>query len=197
MTPSAVSVAVLAGGRSRRMGRDKALLPLGSSTLIERVVEAARPLASELFLIGDHPERFAHLSLPVHADLHPGQGPLGGLHSALVRARFPAVLLLACDLPFVTTAFLRFLLDQLRDHDALVPHSPTALQHLCAMYTQNCRTAVEKALSRGDRSMPAFHSAVDVRILESGEWRRFDPHQRLLANLNTPEEYHRALELLV
>ncbi|NKB71108.1 MAG: NTP transferase domain-containing protein [Candidatus Latescibacteria bacterium] len=191
-----VSVAILAGGYSRRMGRDKALLPLGSATLIERVIEAARPLADELFLIGDRPERFAHLALPVRPDQQPGQGPLAGLYTALTRAQFPTVLLLACDLPFVTTHFLRFLLDRRGDHHALVPRSPQALQHLCAVYTRNCQDAVAAALERGERAMPSFHDQIDIRVLAPDEWRRFDPHQRLLANLNTPQEYRQALELL-
>ena len=99
-----IHVAVLAGGQSRRMGRDKALLPLGDQTLIERVIAAARPLACPCFIVGD-PATYAHLGLPVHPDRHPGLGPLGGLHTALGATGAP-VLLLACDLPFLTPDFL-------------------------------------------------------------------------------------------
>ena len=96
-----IHVAVLAGGQSRRMGRDKALLQLGDQTLIERVLAAAHPLGYPRLIIGD-PAAYAHLGLPVHPDRHPGLGPLGGLYTALSTTDAP-VLLLACDLPFLTS----------------------------------------------------------------------------------------------
>ena len=96
-----IHVAVLAGGQSRRMGRDKALLPLGDQTLIERVIAATRPLGYPCFIVGD-PATYTHLGLPVHPDRHPGLGPLGGLHTALgadCRARTPPRLRLALSHP--------------------------------------------------------------------------------------------------
>ena len=193
---SAVSVAILAGGQSRRMGRNKALLELGASTLLERMLATVSPLAADCMLICGETDAFASLGLPIHADLRPQLGPLGGLYTALELAPSPVVLLLACDLPFVKTEFLRFMLDQLRDHQALVPRSTEGLQHLCAVYTRSCRPAIEQAISRNQLHMKAFHDHVDVRILEPDEWQVFDPRHTLFMNLNTPQDYKRAQELV-
>lgn len=177
------------------MGRDKAQLKLGHSTLIERVLAAVEPLAAPCMLLAGDPAPFGHLGLPVHADLRANSGPLGGLHTALSLAPSPTVLLLACDLPFVTVDFLRFLLRESRDRQAVVPRNDDGLHPLCAVYARSCLPAVERALDRGDLRMRAFHAEVDVRILEPQEWQDLDPQKTLLANLNTPEDFRRAQEL--
>ena len=191
-----VSTAILAGGRSRRMGREKALLKLGSSTLIERVIAAAAPLTADWMLIAPRKRTFSHLELPILPDLRPGLGPLGGLHTALKRAACPLLLLLACDLPFLTTDFLRFMLAQLGHHQALVPRSPTGLQPLCALYTRACLPAVEAAIQGDQLHVPSFYDEVDLRLLEPSEWQAFDVHDLLFTNLNTPAEYQRAGRLV-
>lgn len=195
-TQSAPTAAILAGGRSRRMGRDKALLELGPCTLVERVLAAAAPLGAHCMLIADNTRAFARFGVPVHADLRPSSGPLGGLYTALTLAPSPTLLFLACDLPFVTTAFLRFLLRELGEHQAVVPRTADGLQPLCAVYTRSCLPAVERALDRGDFNMVSFYPGIDVRILEPPQWQSLDPRQRLFTNLNTPEDYQRALELV-
>lgn len=106
-----------------------------------------------------------------------------------------AVLLLAGDLPFLTHAFLQFLVDRLGTHQALVPRGRDGLHLLCAVYRQECLGAVERALDRGELKMTSFHGEVDVRVLEPEEWESLDPHGCLLTNVNTPEEYRRAQEL--
>jgi molybdopterin-guanine dinucleotide biosynthesis protein A len=178
------------------MGRDKATLALGGQSLIERVLAAIAPLDCPSFVVarqaGDHPQ----LGLPVCPDLHPGAGPLGGLCTALHHTTTANLLLLACDLPFLTPEFLRFLASRPGDHQALIPHSAEGPQPLCALYTQSCLPAIEAALARGERRMNAFHAAVAVGWLEQEEWQSFDPHGLLFSNLNTPEEYARAQALL-
>jgi molybdopterin-guanine dinucleotide biosynthesis protein A len=191
-----VSVAILAGGQSRRMGCNKALLELGSSTVLERVIAAAAPLATDFLLITSQTDAFARFGLPLYPDLRTGLGPIGGLYTALEQAPSPVVLLLACDLPFVKTEFLSFLLQGLQDHQAVVPRSAEGLQRLCAVYTRSCLPAVEQAIARQQFHMTAFHDALDVRILEPTDWQSFDPDHTLFANLNTPEDYKRAQDLV-
>lgn len=190
------SVAILAGGQSRRMGRDKAGLRLGGLSLIERVLAAVVPLACPSFIVARQESDHAHLGLPVVADRHPGAGPLGGLCTALHHTTTPSLLLLACDLPFLTPAFLRFLAAHPGAHQVLLPRSAEGPQPLCARYSRGCLPAVEAALARGERRMGAFHPAVDLGWLEPGEWQPFDPQGLLFANLNTPEEYQRACAAL-
>ena len=189
---SAVSAAILVGGHSRRMGRDKARLEIGSSTLLERVIAAATPAVDELVLIARQAGDYADFGLPVYADLHPDLGPVGGLYTALKRSPAPAVLLLPCDLPFITADFLRFLLDCLGDHHAVVPRNDESLQPLCSVYTRHCLPAIEAAIATNRLSIKALHRDIDTRILGPDEWRHLDPHRTLFANLNPPDDYERA-----
>jgi|APSaa5957512622_1039677.scaffolds.fasta_scaffold28188_1 molybdopterin-guanine dinucleotide biosynthesis protein A len=190
------AVAILAGGNSRRMGRDKARLELGASTLLERVLAATVPLAIPCILIANDSGPLAHLERPVYPDLRPGSGPLGGLLTALTVAPSSSVLLLACDLPFITTPFLRFLLQALGTHQAVVPRSSDGLQPLCAVYTRSCLPTIESTLNRGDFRISSFLADIDALILTRDRWQAFDPQQLLFTNLNTPEDYQRAQELL-
>ena len=191
-----ISVAILAGGQSRRMGCNKAFLELGSSTVLEKVISAATPLAMEIMLIADNTANFARFGQPVFPDLDTGLGPIGGLRTALVHAPSEALLLLACDLPFLKTEFLYFLVDKLQTHQAVVPRNSKGLEHLCALYTRSCLTAVESSIARRELHMASFHQDLDMRILEPAEWEVFDPGQTLFTNLNAPADYQRAQILL-
>ncbi len=190
-----IHVAVLAGGQSRRMGRDKALLQLGNQTLIERVLAAAHPLGYPLVIIGN-PVTYAHLGLPVHPDLRPGLGPLGGLYTALSTTAAP-VLLLACDLPFLTPEFLRHLVNQRGSHQAVVPHATTGLQPLCALYEPSCLAAVEAAIQAGQFGMRDLLSNLSLDLVREKDWRPYDERGMLFANLNSPQEYERAQAALL
>ena len=178
------------------MGRDKATLQLGSLSLIERVLAAVAPLHCPSFIVVSQDSDLAHLGLPLVPDLHPGAGPLGGLCTALQHASTPTLLLLACDLPFLTPEFLRFLAESLGGRQAAVPQSPEGLHPLCAAYATSCLPAVERLLDQGERRMHTLCRQLDLRVLAPEECQPFDPHGLLLSNLNTPEEYQRAQELL-
>ena len=191
-----IHVAVLAGGQSRRMGRDKALLPLGGQTLIERVLAAAHPLGYPRVIIGE-PAAYTHLKLPVLPDRRPKLGPLGGLYTALDATAAP-VLLLACDLPFLTPDFLRYP----RQPDAALikrsyPTRPQDWQPLCALYEPSCLAAVETAIQADQLGMRDLLSNLNLDLVREKDWRPYDEHGLLFANLNAPEEYERAQAALL
>jgi molybdopterin-guanine dinucleotide biosynthesis protein A len=119
----AVSGLVLVGGSSSRMGRNKALLPVGGVPLIERVVAALRPLATDILLMTNEPAPYAHLGLPCIPDEQPGYGPLMGLYSGLKAVRHEAVLLVACDMPFLNPALLARLVELLPGYDLVIPRT--------------------------------------------------------------------------
>ena len=190
-----IHVAVLAGGQSRRMGRDKALLPLGGQTLIERVLAAAHPLGYPRLIIGE-PTAYTHLKLPVLPDRRPKLGPLGGLYTALSATAAP-VLLLACDLPFLTPDFLRHLVNRRGPHQAVVPHTATGLQPLCALYEPSCLAAVEAAIQADQLGMRDLLSNLNLDLIKEKDWRPYDERGLLFANLNAPAEYERAQAALL
>ena len=190
-----IHVAVLAGGQSRRMGRDKALLQLGGQTLIERVLAVAHPLGYPRVIIGD-PSSYGHLGLPVHPDRRSGLGPLGGLYTALSTTAAP-VLLLACDLPFLTPDFLHYLVNRRGPRQVVVPYAATGLQPLCALYEPSCLGAVEAAIQAGQLGMRNLLSNLSLDMVREKDWRPYDERGLLFANLNAPEEYERAQAALL
>ena len=186
-------MAILAGGKSSRLGANKAFLELGSQTFIQRVLNAANPLAAECMLIANNPEAFSALKLPTHTDQQAGLGPVGGLYTALARANHPLLLLLACDLPFMSTPFLRFLLSRAGNHQIVIPETKEGLQPLCAVYAASCLPAVERAIEARRLHMTSFHDQVDVHVLKESTWRQVEPDDRLFLNVNTRADYERAL----
>ena len=189
---------VLTGGRSSRMGRDKALLELAGRPLALRTVDTLRPLVDQVVLVGA-PERCAHLGLPVLADRVAGKGPLAGMVTALAATAHEWNLVLACDLPYMETRALQVLLHLAAttpEVDAIVPRMEEGWprlrrgwQPLCAAYHRRCLAAFERVL---DSDHPKIARAFDdLRVLElsSAELERFALSARMFKNMNTPEDY--------
>lgn len=173
---------VLAGGRSSRMGQDKALLPWKGSTLIESVAREVFNAAGSATLIGS-PERYGSLGFPVISDKIEGCGPLGGLHAALSVTTAEWNVLVACDMPAVNSGLLKELLAaaEVSGADALVPSTPTGLEPLCAVYHARLLPVVESAIHSNLLKMHDFVSTIQACL-----WPASDP--ALFRNLNTPEQ---------
>jgi molybdenum cofactor guanylyltransferase len=174
---------VLVGGASRRMGRDKALLPLGTRTMVEEIAARVRGAAGKVTLIGA-PEKYGHLGFPVVADQVQNCGPLGGLYTALRLTDADWNVLVACDMPHVTEAFLKQLIEAAEETDAdcLVPEMNGKIDPLCAVYHRRLVTAAESAINRKLFKMQDF-----VSTLRAFYWPLTDPAP--LVNVNTPAEW--------
>jgi molybdopterin-guanine dinucleotide biosynthesis protein A len=184
------SAAILAGGRARRLGgQDKSALIVDGFRFIDRQLDALRPLTDRIVLVGYRGAPPA--SIPVERDGWPDAGPLGGLATALVTAATDRVLVLACDLPYVTTPFLAFLADVDPDAAAVVPVCDGRWQPLCAIYARSAADTFVTALARGDRAVAPVVSQLRPRLMGHGEWARFDRTGLLLANVNTPDDLAR------
>jgi molybdopterin-guanine dinucleotide biosynthesis protein A len=186
----AVSGAILAGGRARRFGGlDKWALVVGGRRIIDHQLDALRAVTDDIVIVGHAPERFAGLAIEVAGDLVPGAGPLGGLYTALRRSAAPLVLVLACDLPFVTGAVLAHLASSIGDAEVCVPRDAHGLHPLCACYAARCAVALEERLRAGQYRMTdalgqLARVEVDARALAA-----LDPTGRALVNLNTAGDY--------
>ena len=175
------------------MGTDKALLDVGGKPMIERIIQAASPAATELLIIAPSPDPLAYLDLPIHPDIEPGLGPLAGLHTALTRACCDNLVLLACDLPFITSDYIRFVAKRLGPHQVCLPRDRCGrLQPLCGAYARSCLPAVAQALPSRRQSMTDFHDKVDVFVLEPRQWLPYDVTGQLFTNVNTQTDYERA-----
>jgi molybdenum cofactor guanylyltransferase len=191
-----VTGVILAGGQSRRMGRDKAFLPFGKGLLIERVIEVVQQVIDDVILITNTPEQYQHFGLPMFSDVIPQAGSLGGIYTGLVSAKTPHSLCLACDMPFVKPEFLRLLCDTAAEADVVIPRNAEDFQPLCAVYSQVCREPIRQKIEASRLKITGFFDQVRVRIIEGELLARYDPHDILFFNANTPEEYAKAQHML-
>jgi molybdopterin-guanine dinucleotide biosynthesis protein A len=184
---------VLAGGKSSRMGRDKGLLEIAGKPLLTRAAELLEPLAASVTLIGE-PQRYSHLGLPALADRWPGEGPLGGIVTALEASRSPWCLILACDMPFLTPEWLTWLCERAvalgnGSADAVVPESARDLEPLCAAYKTECAATLRAALTRGVRKVTDAIAGLKLERIPETQWHKFSPDRSLFRNLNSWEDY--------
>ena len=193
-----LTVAIQAGGRSSRMGEDKALRPFLGRPLIQRVVERLRPIADEMIVTTNRPAEYAFLGLPLFADSGPQRGALGGLYTALRAAGSPLVAVVACDMPFASAALLaeaarRLELERL---DAVLPGTERGAEPLHAVYRRStCLPMIHAALQEGELKVTAWLPRVRLRVLRVDEWKEWDPQGLAFWNLNTPEEFTEAERL--
>jgi molybdopterin-guanine dinucleotide biosynthesis protein A len=186
-----LTVVIQAGGESRRMGKDKALMPFLGQPMIARLIERVRPIAEEILVTTNQPEAYEFLGVPLAADVLPGSGALGGLYTALQAASQPLVAVVACDMPFASQELLAFQRDLLvhESVDVVLPATEQGMEPLHAVYRRDtCLPAVEAALQHGQRRMIAWFEHVKVRVLSEDEIAPFDPGRRAFMNVNTPEE---------
>lgn len=185
-----LSVAIMAGGKSSRMGTDKAFVPLLGKPLIAYLLASVATLdPAETVIITNRPEAYAHLGLPTASDLMPGMGPLGGIYTALHTCVNPDVLVLACDVPFTNPALLAYMASLRADrHDIIVPVRDGHPQGLQAIYHQRCAGAIRDCLEAGRLKVIAAYERLRVRYLDETEWRPFDPDGLSFLNVNTPAD---------
>ena len=188
---------VLAGGKSSRMGSDKAFLELHGRTLLDRALELARGVADCVRIVGPL-DKFGSYGAVVE-DLYAGRGPLAGIHAALVSSATELNLVFAVDLPFVNRELLTFLVERARASDAVVtvPRIAGGFQPLCAVYRRGFAVPAEAALQAGNNKIDALFSQVATRIIEEPELQEFAFDAALFENLNTPEDLARATRRLV
>lgn len=184
---------VLAGGRSRRMGTDKAFLQLDGRTLLARVLDLLGALTPQVGIVGPA-AKFTAYGLVIE-DVYAGRGPLAGIHAALTSSTTELNLIMAVDLPLVTESLLRFLVEQARASDAVVtvPRIAGGYQPLCAVYRRAFAPLAQAALESGKNKIDALFAPVTTRILEESELNRFAFGAAMFENLNTPEDLRRAL----
>ena len=190
-----LSIVIQAGGQSTRMGENKALKPFLGRALVQRVVERLAPIADELLLTTNQPEEFAFLELPLFTDIKPGRGPLGGLYTALISAKYSSVAVVACDMPFANAPLLLAAAGLLSQDDADVVIAETAegFEPLHAVYRrETCIPAIESAMEADQWRVISWLPQVKVRKLSPEELGRFDPQGLAFWNVNTPEEFSKA-----
>ena len=195
-TQQPITGVILAGGKSSRMGQNKALMSLGGKRLVDRVVEVMRSVFDDLLIVTNTPEVYADLGIPMVRDVWPEKGSLGGVYSAIYHVATPYCLVVACDMPFLRTAVLRYLITQMADYDVVVPDVLGELQTLHAIYSNACLQPIERRLEANRLRIVGFFPDVRIRTVTAGELEPYDPELLAFQNLNTPEEFQAAEQRL-
>jgi molybdopterin-guanine dinucleotide biosynthesis protein A len=181
----------VAGGSSRRMGRDKALLPWGETDLLGHALALLRQVTADVRILSGPEARYVDRGVPVETDLMDDGGPLAGVLAGLDAVGGRAGLFLAIDLPFVSGGLLARLVALADGFDAVVPVSPRGREPLCALYGPACLAPIRRHVAAGEKSMTGFWPDVRVREVGSTELRAFGDPERLFININEPETYER------
>lgn len=185
---------ILAGGRSQRMGTNKALLPLPgqpSETFLTHLTSTLASLCAEVLVVARDPAQFGHVSLPTARmvfDAKPGGGPLMGLYSGLNAMQSSAALVIAVDMPFVQPALLAFLLSHYQENTMLVPVVAGVPQVLLALYPRSILPQIEMLLQQGKRAPRSLLEVAPVCYIEEEQLRDVDPQLRSFVGINTMEE---------
>jgi molybdenum cofactor guanylyltransferase len=184
------SAAILAGGKATRLdGRDKSALVVNGESILTRQLRELAQVTGDVMIVGGDPPRETTGTARVIADRVPGCGPLGGLHAALADALGSAVVVVACDMPNISAPFLSHLLTLTCEADIVVPKTDRGYHPLCAAYARGCREAVARRLADMRLKMTGLFDEMRVRIVPAEEIGAFGDPDRLLANVNTPDEY--------
>jgi molybdopterin-guanine dinucleotide biosynthesis protein A len=216
-TPARVAGFVLAGGSSRRFGQDKALVRIGDQVLLPRLCLVLREVARSVTIVGA-PEKYGRLGMPCLPDRWPGDGPLGGIVTALgvsgtgeePAAALPGSenaaavrrpewnLIIGCDMPFLTSEWLRYLALQAvaSEAEVVAPKSAHGLEPLCACWRSSAAGKLQRVFEGGVRKVTEGMKHLAMEVLDETHWKRFDSADRLFWNMNTPGDYEAAKRIL-
>jgi molybdopterin-guanine dinucleotide biosynthesis protein A len=193
-----LTIAIQAGGESRRMGQDKALVTFLGQPLVARVLARLAKVADEVIVTTNQPEALQFLGVPLFPDLVPGRGALGGLYTALSAAGQPLVAVVACDMPFASSDLAAAQRDALLESgaDIAIPKMPDGLQPFHAVYRrETCLPHIQAAIQGERWRVDAWFGKVQIRYFSAEEVQQYDPTLLCFSNVNTPEELKAAEQL--
>lgn len=192
MGDKSISAVVLAGGSSSRMGQNKALLKLGSATMIERVVFSLQPLFKETIVVTNNPKEYNMIkNVRFVRDIKKPEvkSSLVGLYSGLSSANTDYIFVVACDMPLLNIPLIEFMKDKINNQDILIPKVNNFFEPLHAFYSKTCLGSMKNQLEKKDYKILNFFSMVDVEIVDELTIKQFDPHLNSFLNINNYEEY--------
>ena len=194
-----VSCIVLAGGKGVRLGHNKVLEVIGNRSLLQRVVDGLSFLNSDIIIVTATKTTFSqsidYPKLRIVTDIYPGKGSLGGIYSGLAASGSFYNLAVACDMPFLNQALLRYMIQISANFDLVIPRLGDMVEPLHAIYSKGCLTPMEELLKQGNLKIIELLDLIKVRYVEAEEIDRFDPKHLSFFNINTPADLRTAKEL--
>lgn len=192
-----ISAIVLAGGKSRRLGVDKALLALrNGQSLLVSAVKTVGKVAAEVIVVANDKGYGDDIEARLVPDVYPGKGSLGGIYSGLLSSAYARSLVVACDMPFLNDRLLAYMVSLPRDYDVLIPRLGDALEPLHAVYSKECLPYMRELLAHDHLKIIDFFDQVRVRYVDAAEIDVFDPDHLSFFNVNTPEQLAKARSII-
>jgi len=193
-----VTSIVLAGGKSTRLGRNKALDTINGKSLIESIIQRLRPLTRQLLVVTSR-ERSNLLAIgkaDILVDLYPDKGPLGGIYTGLLASRSPRSVVVACDMPFLNQTLLRYMIQISASFDLVIPRLNNIVEPLHAVYSRDCLDHIEHLLKLDRLSVLELLTLINVKYVEAEAINRFDPKHLSFFNINTEDDLEKARKLV-
>lgn len=179
---------ILSGGKNRRMGENKAFLPVNGERLIDRTVRLFRAVFQEVIIVTSSPTDYLDQDAAIVTDILPEKGALGGIYTGLFYARDEYAFIAACDMPFMNRAFLEYMISHTEGYDIIVPTPSDGLQPLHAVYARRCLPVIRGLIERDRLKITGFYPGHRLLKLSPEVIRSFDPEGRMFLNVNTPED---------
>ena len=195
-----LTIAIQAGGKSTRMGSNKAKVSFLGQPLILRILGRVHHLASDVMILSNNNDLDYDVltHIPIYADLIEGIGPLAGLYTSLKLARTPFVALVACDMPFASSQLIQYELEVMKalECDVVIPETDHGLEPMHALYRrETCLPNIEAALANNERRLISWFPGMKVETISAADLRKIDPHLHIFLNINTPEDLKSAEQL--
>jgi molybdenum cofactor guanylyltransferase len=189
---------ILAGGKSLRLGRNKAIQIIEGKSLIQWVIDRLASLSTEIIIATAHGEAIpcsSAVKIKTVADIYPGKGPLAGIYSGLIASSSSQAIVVGCDTPFLSVGLLEHMTQIRSTFDIVVPRIKDKIEPLCAVYSKNCLAPIQKLLEQDERQIRRLFSMVKVRYIEEDEINSFDPEHLSFFNINSQDDLERARKL--
>lgn len=191
------TAAILAGGAGRRSGgRDKSALIVDREPILDHQIGVLSGITDRILIVANEGDRYRSLGVRVVNDLIVGAGALGGIYTALCAASTDETLVVACDMPFLTAPFLAYVVAALGHADAAVPRTAAGYEPLCAAYVRGCMAGFRRRVEGGALKVTDALGDLRIREIAPDEIRAFDPDGALFFNVNTPDDYRRACQMV-
>jgi molybdopterin-guanine dinucleotide biosynthesis protein A len=179
---------ILSGGKSRRMGENKAFIEIEGVPIIQRIYTLFKELFQEVIIVTNQVELFNNFDSKIYSDLLPNKGVLGGLYTGIFFSTFRYSFCVACDMPFIKQSLVQYLIKHIGDEDVIVPRTKDGLQPLHAIYSKHCLDPIKIIIEQGKYKIIDFYHMVKVKIVEENDFVSLDPLRKSFINVNTPEE---------
>jgi len=187
MNPEITGI-ILAGGKSQRMGRNKAFIRVNGKSIIERTVNILKTIFTNIIIVTNSPEEYQGFDAIITTDIIPGKGSLGGLYTGLKISPSLYSFVVACDMPFLNKEVIEYLISQKGDFEVIVPEINSEFQPLHAIYSKECIKYIEELVQKNDLKIINFYPKIRVKKILKKELLKYDPELRSFYNVNYPED---------